>query len=347
MRKKPTKMRPQGMMTENDDPWKQLSPPQNVLQVTGRRADKTLRWDIFWAVDVDRSCLLIFRHTRGLKPKKRLPRLRGLELERRAPDDDPSEMLVLRLVEREQREIFHRLCSDIIAATKRASTEEEALELFLGRTWRWHRLLRGGRDSRLSDEEQKGLLGELRILSGLLFPTIGVRSAIRSWTGPDDAPKDFEIGRICIEAKARRGAATPYVAISTEHQLATQGVDALFLHVSEITGASENDAGATSIIEIAKDVRQRVEAADMMSLDMFDEKLAAVGLDLEDDYSGSLWLIGTSHLYEVVEGFPRITPELYPTGVSNVRYSISLPECEPFRTDESTVRRLISDRADD
>ncbi len=329
------------MMTEPPDPWRAISPPDQAASVSGRRVDPAVPWGMFWAVDVDRNCLLILQHQRSNRPTNRLPRLRGLKVETRVPEDGSHDLLAIRLVDAEQREIFHRLCLDIISATTLAQTEEEAIERFLARTWRWHRLLRGGRDGRLSDEEQKGLIGELNVLRRLLFPTVGIQTAIRSWTGPLDAPKDFEVGRVCIEAKARRGAATPYVAISTEHQLDTDGVDALFLHVSEITGASEEDRKAVTVTDVAHAILDDIKTRDLQTVELFEERLTAAGLDWMHDYSDMKWLQGPQHLFEVRDEFPRVTPSLFSTGVSNVRYSISLPDCEPFRSNHEQLRNVI------
>lgn len=329
-------------MIDVADPWKPIEPPNQITNVSGRRIAPTFPWNIFWAVDMDRNCLLILKHDKANRPVKRLPKLSGIEVEARTPDGEGDDLLVIRLVDNEQREIFHRLCLDIISATKPAQTEQEAIERFLARTWRWHRLLRGGRDGRLSDEEQKGLLGELNVLQHILFPTIGIAAAIRSWTGPQGAPKDFEVGRICIEAKARRGAATPYVTISSEHQLDTNGIDALFLHVSEITAASEGDRSAVVISEVVRSVFEEVEQHDVSSLELFEERLTAVGFDWADDYTDREWLLGPEHLFEVKTDFPRVTPAMYPAGVGNLRYSIGLPECEPFRVGQDELRALIS-----
>lgn len=61
--------------------------------------------------------------------------------------------------------------------------------------------------SRLSAEEQKGLIGELLVLERYLIPLFGPADATSAWVGPTGSPKDFECGRTAIEAKARRGAA--------------------------------------------------------------------------------------------------------------------------------------------
>ena len=330
------------MTTDPTDPWKGIQPPERTSDVSALRIDPSLQWGMFWAVDIDRNCLLILQHRKESRPPHRLPRLRGLQVETRSPDSGPHDLLIIRLVDREQREIFHRLCLDIIAATGLGETEEDAIARFLARTWRWHRLLMGGRDGRLGDEEQKGLVGELGVLDNLLFPVIGVSEAVRCWTGPLGAPKDFEIGWICIEAKARRGTAMSHVSVSSEHQLDSSGTGSLYLHVAEVAAASEDTPDAVTITEIAGGIRSKIAAQDPATVDLFEERLAAVGFDWDDDYSDKRWLYGREHLFEVRDGFPRITPAMFPGGVGNVRYSISLPDCEPFRADTADLMKLIS-----
>ena len=328
-------------MNEHDDPWKGLSPPDQMTRVSGRRVDPRLKWEMYWAVDTDGSCLLILRHARENRPGSRLPKLRGLEIETRIPSDENQSILVIRLKDTEQRDIFHRLCLDIISATRLAESEEEAIERFLARTWRWHRLLRGGRIDKLTDEEQKGLIGELRLMQQHLFRMIGVAASIRSWTGPLDSPKDFEIGRVCVEVKARRGAARPFVTISTEHQLDTMGLDALFLFVLEVTGTSSDDHRGVTVSDAARGVLAELQNLDVSVVELFEERLLATGFDWQDDYTGSRWLVGSEHIFEVVDGFPRITPGMYSTGVTNVRYAIALQDCEAFRSDQANLASVL------
>lgn len=330
------------MVAETSDPWEDLEPPVQKPSVSGRRVDPVLKWALYWAVDADNSCLLIMQHATENRPRNKLPNLRGLEIATGVAQGANQAHLVIRLKDREQKEIFHRLCLDIIEATRMARSESEAIERFLARTWRWHWLLRGGRDQRLSDEEQKGLIGELGFMQRHLFPLIGVESSIKSWTGPLDAPKDFEVGRVCVEAKARRGAAIPFVSISTEHQLDTAGLDALFLNVTEVAGTSEDDSRGVTVTDVVRCVFEDVQTKDAATVELFEERLLSVGFDWADDYTDKYWLVGQEYLFEVVEAFPRIIPSMHPNGVENVRYSISLQACESFRTDYERMKSLLA-----
>ena len=53
------------------------------------------------------------------------------------------------------------------------------------------------------------------------------------------APKDFDVGGVPLEVKARRGTAAPYIAISSEHQLDMPVATSMYLYVGEITRATD------------------------------------------------------------------------------------------------------------
>lgn len=245
-------------------------------------------------------------------------------------------MLSLKLVEAQHRDIFLTLCKDIVSASSMADTEREAVATFLARTWRWHHLLRGGGDGRLSAEEQKGLIGELLVLKNTLAPDIGIRDAVKAWRGPTGAPKDFEVGRISVEVKARRGAARPFVAISSEDQLDPDGTDALYLYVVELDVAPDNVSTAFTLTDIARQVGDLVNS-DHAAIEIFDNLLVASGFLWDDDYSDFRWIAGPHRLFQVDGAFPSVTRAKAGPGVSQIRYEVELPECEPFRVDDADL----------
>ena len=328
----------------SDDPWRDIAAPQ-ASQINARRVTPATPWGLYWAVDAERNVLLILQHSGTSRRSRLLPRLRGLRVEAQSADSGSDERIVIRLTDAEQRDIFLRFCRDIVEATALAQTEEQAVERFLARAWRWHRLLQGGRDKRLGDDEQRGLIGELVVLERHLFPALGALDAVRCWTGPLDAPHDFEISRIHVEAKAR-GSATPRVMISSEHQLESGNAERLFLHVTEVTTATEGGQDALTVTEIASRIRLALAGRDMAAVEIFEERLGAVGFDWTDDYSDKSWVVGQEAVYEVREGFPRITPAMVPGGVGNVRYMISLPDCESFRVVPASLPLTASGATD-
>ena len=329
-----------------EDPWSSITPPVRNARISAQRVAHPTPWNLYWAVDVDRNPLLILQHGGGLRGPGRLPKLRGLHVEAMPAETRSDERIVIRLTDREQKEIFLRFCHDIVDATVLAGTEEQAVELFLARTWRWHRLLQGGRENRLGDEGQKGLIGELVVVERHLLPAVGALDAVRCWTGPLGTSQDFEISRVHVEAKAQ-GAAATRVTISSERQLESGNADTLFLHVTEVVIASEGTAGAFTLNETAIRLYSVIADGSIVAAELFEERLAAAGFDWTDDYSDRPWLVVGESLYEVREGFPRITPAMFPGGVGDVRYSISLPDCEMFRVVPAKLAVAISGATDD
>lgn len=327
-------------MTMTDDPWKSLAPSPSSDMLSARRVDPDVPFAFFWARGADRKCLLLLRHSLEATPKTRVPKLKGIEVTLAEGEAPNTAILALRLQDSSQRDLFYRLCTDIVASVRGAVSEKDAVAATLARTWRWHHLLRGGGDQRLSPDEQKGLIGELLVLKRLL-KHLPAHDAVLAWRGPLGAPKDFEVGRVAIESKARRGAAIPHVAISSEHQLDATGVDLLLLVVHEVDQAPADNSDGQSLTEVARLLSQLLADADPGSSASFETLLVSAGFRWEDDYSDSKWLVGRERLYRIRHGFPSLTPACFPAGVLNVRYSVALHECEPFLIAPDTFGPLL------
>ncbi|MBK9241033.1 MAG: PD-(D/E)XK motif protein [Acidobacteria bacterium] len=327
-------------MTLIDNPWDGLPPAAAASGLSARRVDLASPYGFFWARGADRHCLLLLKHPADASPKDRLPKLKGIDIEVAASDEPGTAVLVLRLVQAAHRDVFYRLCLDIVETTKTALSYDEAVSVAVARTWRWHHLLRGGTDGRLSLEEQKGLIGELTLLRRLT-DQLSISDALAAWRGPLGAPKDFEVGRVAVEVKARRGAARPFIAISSEHQLDASGVDALLLNVLEIDLAPVDGTSGRSLTDLAERQRRDIQTQSPSAEGVFDSLLTSAGFRWADDYSDARWVIGLSHFYQVSEGFPALAPSQLRPGVVDVRYSVALEHCEPFRVPEGSFGALI------
>ena len=327
---------------KNDDPWAKIEAPAASNQISAFRipGGGSAEWGLYWGIDAGRHCLLILQLSSRESRSHRLPKLRGLSVEALTTEGG-LERIVIRLTDGEQRDLFHRFCVDIVDATCAARTAKEAVERFLSRTWRWYRLLRSGQSGRLSDEEQKGLIGELRVIEHYLLQMIEAREAVEGWAGPLGAPKDFQFGLVGIEAKAR-SPQRPEVRISSIHQLDLGNTARLFLSVTEVAAALEDESAAVTITDMATRVRNAIVAMDTHATIAFEERLSAAGFDWQHDYADKRWIIGDEALYEVNDAFPRITPSMVSPAVGDIRYSINLAACESFRIPATTMGETIS-----
>jgi hypothetical protein len=316
-----------------DDPWDGLDPGG----IDARRVSPSSHQNFFWVVSANSEPGLLLRLAEDTNEVLPLPRMRNLDLGYREVAGRRSLLLLLRDVD--QKELFASFCRDIVRAGETATDDQDALQRTIRRTMRWHHLMRGGRTGRLSLEEQRGLVGELRFL-GHLADLIGPRAAIEAWKGPSGSSKDFELDGCLVEVKARRGASKPHVRISSEDQLADVPGSRLFLLVSPVD-AVVKPQGQT-LTDQVRELDRLFSVADPGAYMLWEEAIAGTGFDFEDDYSERCWVIGKSRFHEVLEGFPRLVPPL-PAGVSGASYSIGLEACAPFTVDESAVNQMISE----
>lgn len=316
---------------KTESPWHGLSSGG----LDARRVDRAGHWDYFWWVAERGEPSLIMRLPVGTKELQPLPKMRSLDLRYR--DTSAGRALLIMLRDEEQAELFATLCRDIVLAGESGQSQDDALARTIRRTLRWHHLLRRGAAGILSLEEQRGLVGELHFLIKIC-DLIGPRAAIEAWKGPAGSSKDFELDGCLIEIKARRGAAKPFVQISSEDQLSDISGCRLFLTVYDVDAAVK-PAGLT-LTDHVRLAEKRFQDADMTAYALWEAALDAAGFSFEDDYADLRWTMGKKQEFEVVDGFPRISLPLA-NGVGSVRYSIALDACQPFLAPENTLSMLI------
>ena len=309
------------------DPWKNLGPNE------AKRVNLEGRYDFFWVVLEASMPGLMLKLPSVPQPAPRLPKLKNLVATFRAVVGGFT--FVLGLKERSQVEIFETLCRDVVAAGEAGVDRDDALSRALQRTRRWYHLLRGGRVSGLTVEEQRGLVGELAFLRELVS-SFGPETAIEAWAGPTGSAKDFELIGACVEVKTRRAAAKPLIAISSEDQLADVAGSRLFLQVANVASAVLPEGQS-----LHDHVRMTAELfeQDGGAIEAWEETLYSTGYDAENSYDDRRWLLGTTTNYEVVEGFPRISVPLLP-GVESVQFAVSLDACEPFKLEDDLIAAI-------
>lgn len=318
-------------MIPTDTPWSGLE----AGKTDTRRVDAAARWNWFWAVMPRADVSLLLQLTDLPKPVPDLPKLKNLEIRFQTLPGGP--ILYIRLKDNAQMGLFETLCRDVMAAGEIAETEAEVLERAIGRTFRWHYLLRGGKLEVLSEEAQKGLIGEIEVLK-LLIANLGPKPALTAWTGPSGAPKDFELKADCIEVKARRGASQPFVKITNEHQLADVPDRRLWLAVLAVDKVQQPHG--KTLTEHAIEVTDLLERTEPSAIMDWDLHLADAGYDMLHDYSAWRWIVSAPEFHAIAEGFPRISAPV-PLGVSAVSYALALSACTPFRTDWGDVQAKL------
>lgn len=322
-------------VSDTMDPWSSLRPGQ----IDAKRVNPEGRHDFFWVISERGEPGLLLQIHGDPDSAPKLPKMRSLELEIRQIAG--SKAFVLFLKDAEQKELFVNLCSDVVRAGEMALDNADALQRAIRRTMRWHHLLRGGKNDLLSLEEQRGLVGELHFL-GRLIGLLGPFAAIEAWKGPSGSSKDFELDSCLVEVKARRGAAKPFVQISSEDQLSDVDGCRLFLAVTAVDAAIKPSGKTLTDHALGLELIFRETGGEAYRL--WEAALADTGFDFDDDYSDRRWTVGNTQEFSVVDGFPRIATPVA-IGVSSVRYSIAIDACQPFALDAGALDSIIHERA--
>lgn len=316
------------MTTET--PWEGLEPG------VARRVDRHGRHDFFWALMPDRSPALVLQLDDDTREVTPLPKLRHVGVFYRIVDG--RNCYCITLGERAHIDLFETLCRDVVAGAEAAEDLPSALHRAVRRTMRWHHLLRGGGRQGLTIEEQRGLVAELAFLRELCA-IAGPLRAVEAWRGPEESAKDFELPGLYVECKARRSAAHLKVRISSEAQLADIEGARLFLRVQDVDTSLQIE-GMTLSDHVA--TTAALFDDDFMAQDIWDQRLASTGYDIENVEKERVWLLGAVRMFEVREGFPRIIPPL-PPGVEEVAYTLRLDACAEFET-STNLKGLFSEQ---
>lgn len=281
--------------------------------------------------------MLILEVGLGASRETAPPQLEGIEVIARDDQERNRHSLALVLKEPKNREIFHRVCLDILDATRHASEDSAAYLITITRLWRWHRLLKGGKNGKLSNSMQRGLIGELTFMSRLLYSAFGVSESIECWTGPLGEPKDFTLGASAVEVKTRGTAGRPAVTITSEHQLDHHDLRSLFLQIYALDKSPAENPNAFTLAGLVDSVRTLTASESPAAVEVLDTRLMELGYFDEDDYSEPHWEVGVAETYLVTDAFPRITPSMTKTGVVDVRYRIDLAHCREHLTTEQEM----------
>lgn len=314
------------------DPWKEINPSK--INIRLRRVKHETPHDIYWALFPLGEPGLVLDLKHKLTSVLKMPNLKTLFL---TIDDtkDNYDSLQITLQDSSQKDLFYKLCIDIIETTKTVAGDATAVERTVSQIQLWQKLFQED-NSGLSKIQQKGLIAELLFLDRYLLADFESHEAVSMWHGPMRTPRDFSNGQTSVEVKSKRGSESPEIIISSENQLATGLDESLFIYVLELNESYSEVPGSFSLDTVVKNSRDLLKG-DAQLLDLFESRLCLAGFSDNHDYSSSLWSEGAELFYEVSETFPRITSQILPEGVCKVSYNISLNACSKQKTTADTV----------
>lgn len=204
---------------------------------------------------------------------------------------------------------------------------------------RWKSFFKKGGFKRLSDEQQRGLFGELHLISQWINSHPGQPPLlIESWTGPAKGRIDFVGKKAGIEIKTTLDTLTRNIRISNEKQLQpTKAVQDIYLYVCYL---EQSKTHGITLDEITEKVKYQLYNYSHGLALKFEELLYDVGYKT-GDYNEVRFSVSEEAAYKVNGQFPQINAKELPLGVNRVSYNIDLSHCEPFRTEVQDIYSLI------
>ena len=183
--------------------------------------------------------------------------------------------------------------------------------------------------SALTEEQVRGLLGELTILArcaGLH----GTLAAVTAWRGPTGALRDFELPRAAVEVKTYQHATGSSVRINDPGQLEPSASRPVYLAAVNV---SESDASGATLPDYVTRVSTLLDG-DLEAAGAFADRLADYGyLEAYSEHYLTRYRVERVSLYEVRAGFPRIRPLDLQAGVVDVGFSLTLSALSKFEVD--------------
>ena len=288
------------------------------------RVDADLGLDVFWTRDHQGRIGIQFTLASQTSSPPKPPRLKGISTW--TQNSPPSVRLTL--AEEKDWEIFLSLAEDLLHQCGKNQDRTDLLGRLYARLGRWQRLLEKERRRVLSEQEIRGLMGELNFLRQELVPRFGPAS-VSFWQGPSGAPQDFAVGLMVLEIKTRSPRSPSRIAISSPQQLWPSLPDMyLVVYPVAVSNAIEEGESLASLVNV---LRKLLEGS--AQAEEFEEKLESLGyLDLPE-YEEQHFVVGPAESYRVREGFPSIPPGGIPAGVVDVRYWLELETCRDFRAE--------------
>ena len=263
-----------------------------------------------------------------------LPEFENIEIHH--DESTGSYALCITLCESSLKDLFSAISSDLVNASSKADTESGAAHIFMNRLKRWSELLEERRRHGLTLAQQLGLLGELYILNWVLTKKlVSAETLIRGWRGPDGDARDINLGGTCVEVKAALGTSKNVLNISSLDQLDTEERQLVVSHCR----LSPSDTGM-SLASLIADIESALVAYSSEWSDFW-RKLYLVGYDVDANYVEKCYEMLNHSLYEVSEGFPRLTMRNVHASIRTARYEIDCAELTAYAIDEEKLEVMV------
>ncbi|MEH7419058.1 PD-(D/E)XK motif protein [Neobacillus drentensis] len=267
-----------------------------------------------------------------------LPKWRGLNIKKEYFEKVFSlrnhHFLIIRQGDEKGTEIFDSVLQNLVDHLVN-NKEESLFSNIYSVLDRWRVFFQRGGYRKLSDEQQRGLFGELWFINAWLDKFPGQPPLIvEQWYGPTKGRIDFKNKKCGLEIKTVAEKLSKTIKISNENQLRlSEAISTIFLYVCFL---EESKTHGLSLEELALQVKEKLAQRSDRIAHIYNNFLIDLGFK-EEEYAETKYFVEKVEAYEAKKNFPRLLKEDLPKGISHVTYNIDLTHCSEFEIELENI----------
>lgn len=238
---------------------------------------------------------------------------------------DGSYRYIMSLADMALEDLFLDMCTDIITYSNKEKNEYDALIKLKNRYESWIKMLSHRGSGLLTEEAQRGLIGELMFIWQYIKRHPGNHGKIiHGWQGTELEPRDFVVDNTWYEIKAV-GQSAQKVKIASLAQL--DAIDQGYLAVYTLEKATSDNVHSVSLNDMARIVKSHIAAE---AEGEFSYKILQTGYEKREEYDSPTYIIRECSVYGVDREFPALRTSQVPEAVVQAQYALSLSGIEPY-----------------
>ena len=258
---------------------------------------------------------------------------RALEIEKGKRKDGRWATQIMS-VDKDNQDVFARLCLDIFEASENVTDEAEGIRVITKRFLAWQKLF-AAMNNDLPKSVLKGLFGEMKFAKDVLSARYSWDEIMIAWEGPEGADRDYRFPDCWYELKAV-DSGKPVVSISSLEQLDCDNKGYLVKY--NVDETNEMDPDGQTISSAVNKIRELLSSSPSAS-QIFERKLISVGYIDRKSYESIAFACKGPVYYLVDESFPKLIRSAVTKEIAGAKYELSLAGIEPWRRDGDDVWR--------
>lgn len=217
-------------------------------------------------------------------------------------------------------EMFTIMAADLLEADAAVVDESElrAYYSFVSRIRSWQRFMEKPRDRRLSDTEEIGLFGELKVVQRLIRLGRPASEVLKLWKGPTNGLRDFSLGTVDLEVKSTISSNGFPASIGSLEQLDDADDHTIYLLAQRFA----LDSSGLTLPDLIDEIREVIGEGDDLC---FGRSLLMAGYEsaFAEEYTRR-FIEADIRAYRMDQHFPRLTRSAVPLAVKAAKYDLDL-----------------------